>query len=193
MGKKQELIQEIIDRELDMFLNVPAREPASCQENPGAFRFYRGVSFSVWSEAALESYRDDLIRADAKGLNLLTLKYARMENIISPLSENPLIDQIVEIEIAWTKELAVKYPNLRSRGRPIDEDGPRGTSIKTYLRGELETYSDNTLALYYQNQIQFLERKENLAEKVLLATVIGAGYGSLQEAEDRLFGGGAGV
>ena len=193
MKRKQELIQEVIDRELDMFLNVPAREPASCQENPGAFRFHRGVSFSVWSEAALESYRDDLIRADAKGRNLLTLKYARMENSIPPLSENPLIDQIVEIEIAWAKELAAKYPNLNSRGRPIDEDGPRGTSMKTYLRGELETYSDNTLALYYQNLIQFLERKENLVEKVLLATVANTGYGSLQEAEDRLFGGGTGV
>ena len=79
MKNKQELIQDVIDRELDMFLNVPAREPATCQENPGAFRFYRGVLFSVWSEPALESYRDDLIRADAKGLNLLTLKYASME------------------------------------------------------------------------------------------------------------------
>jgi hypothetical protein len=193
MKNKQELIQDVIDRELDMFLNVPAREPATCQENPGAFRFYRGVLFSVWSEPALESYRDDLIRADAKGLNLLTLKYARMENSIPPLSENPLIDQIVEIEIAWAKELAAKYPKLHGRGRPIDEDGPRGTSMKTYLCGELETYSDNTLALYYQNQIQFLERKENLAEKVLLSTVTGAGYGSLQEAEDSLFAGAAGV
>jgi hypothetical protein len=186
MKNKQELIQEIIDLELAMFLNVRAREPASCQENPEAFRFHRGVLFSVWSKAALESYRDDLIRADAEGLNLMTLKYARMENSIPPLSENPLIDRIVEIEIAWAKELAAKYPKLHSRGRPIDEDGPRGTSIKTYLRGELETYSDNTLALYHQNQIQFLERKENLAEKVLLDTVVGAGYGSLQEAEDRL-------
>jgi len=186
MKNKQELIQEVIDRELDMFLNVPAREPASCQENPEAFRFYRGVSFSVWSEAALESYRDDLIRANTEGLNLMTLKYARMENSIPPLNENPLIDRIVEIDIAWAKELAAKYPKLHSRGRPIDEDGPRGTSIKTYLHAELETYSDNTLALYYQNQIQFLERKQNLAEKVLLATVAGAGYGSLQEAEDKL-------
>ncbi len=176
-----------------MFLNVPAREPASCQENPEAFRFYRGVSFSVWSEAALESYRDDLISADAKGLNLLTLKYARMENSIPPLNENPLIDQIVEIEIAWVRELAIRYPNLQSRGRPIDEDGPRGTSIKTYLRGELETYSDNTLALYHRNQMQSLERKENLAEKVLLATVAGAGYGSLEEAENGLVAGGAAV
>jgi len=193
MKKQQELIQEIIDRELDMFLKVPAREPASCRKNPGAFRFYRRVSFSVWSEAALESYRDDLIRADAGGLNLMTLKYARMENRIPPLSINPLIDRIVEIEIAWTKELAAKYPNLHSRGRPIDEDGPGGTSIRTYLHGELETYSDNTLALYHQNQLQSLERKENLAEKVLLATVLEAGYGSLQEAEDRLSGCGAGV
>ncbi len=184
MEKKKKLIKEIIERELKMFLNVPAREPAPCQENPGAFRFYRGVSFSVWSQAALESYRDDLIRADAKGLNLLTLKYARMENSIPPLNENSLIDQIVEIEIAWAREIAVRYPKLHSRGRPIDEDGPRGTSIKTYLRGELETYSDNTLALYYQNLLRFLERKENLVEKVLLATVAAAGHGSLQEAED---------
>ena len=188
MKNKQGLIQEVIDLELDMFLNVRAREPVSCQENPEAFRFHRGVLFSVWSEAALESYRDDLIRADAKGLNLLTLKYARMENSIPLLSENPLIDQIVEIEIAWAKELAAKYPKLHSRGRPIDEDGPRGTSIKTYLRGELETYSDNTLALYFQNQTQALEQKKNLAEKVQLATAAGAGYGSLQEAEESLSG-----
>jgi hypothetical protein len=188
MKKKQELIQEVIDLELDMFLNVRAREPASCQENPEAFRFHRGVLFSVWSEAALENYRDDLVRANAEGLNLMTLKYARMENSIPPFSENPLIDRIVEIEISWARELAAKYPKLHSRGRPIDEDGPRGTSIKTYLRGELETYSDNTLALYYQNQMQSLDRKENLAEKVLLATVVGAGYGSLQEAEDKLSG-----
>lgn len=193
MGKKQELIQEIIDRELNMFLNVTAREPASCQENPEAFRFYRGVLFSVWSEAALESYRDDLIRADAKGINLLTLKYARMENSIPLINKNPLIDQILEIEISWTKELAAQYPNLHSRGRAIDDNDEKGSSIKTYLRGELDTYSDNTLALYYQNQIQFLERKENLAEKVLLATVVGAGYRSLREAEDRLVRGGAGT
>ena len=188
MKNKQGLIQEIIDLELDMFLNVRAREPVSCQENPEAFRFHRGVLFSVWSEAALESYRDDLVRANVEGLNLMTLKYARMENSIPPLSENPLIDRIVEIEIAWTKELAAKYPKLNSRGRPIDEDGSRGTSVKTYLRGELETYSDNTLALYYQNQTQALEQKENLAEKVLLATAVGAGYESLQEAEDGLPG-----
>jgi hypothetical protein len=186
MKNKQELIQEVIDLELDMFLKVRAREPVSCQENPEAFRFHRGVLFSVWSEAALESYRDDLVRANAEGLNLMTLKYARMENSIPPLSENPLIDRIVEIDITWAKELAEKYPKLHSRGRPIDEDGSRGTSIKTYLRGELETYSDNTLALYYQNQTQALEQKENLAEKVLLATAAGAGYGSLQEAEDGL-------
>ena len=98
MKNKQELTQEIIDLELDMFLNVRAREPASCQENPEAFRFHRGVLFSVWSEAALESYRDDLIRANAEGRNLMTLKYARMENSIPPLNENPLIDRIVEIE-----------------------------------------------------------------------------------------------
>lgn len=39
MKNKQGLIQEVIDLELDMFLNARAREPVSCQENPEAFRY----------------------------------------------------------------------------------------------------------------------------------------------------------
>jgi hypothetical protein len=42
MKSKQELIHEVIDLELAMFLKVRAREPVSCQENPEAFRFHKG-------------------------------------------------------------------------------------------------------------------------------------------------------
>ena len=87
MAKKKELVNEIIDLELDMFVNVRSRYPVSCQENPKAFRLHRGSQFLVWSEETLLSYRDDLVEAAAKGDNLMTLKYARMEGIILPLNK----------------------------------------------------------------------------------------------------------
>jgi hypothetical protein len=183
---KQDLIRDIIELELEMFLNVQAREKASCQENPDGFRFYRGATFSVWSKEALASYREDLITAKSEGRNLLTLKYARMENLIPVLNDNELIDKIVDITIGWLKEMARKYPNIQSRGRSIEEDGSNSTSTKTYLRCELETYSSKTLEHYYHNLQDFLGRGENLSEKICLAMVSGSGFGSLQEAEDSL-------
>ena len=97
MSAKEHLIEKILELELNMFLNVPSRYPASCQENPDAFRLYRRVQFSVWSQETLQSYLDDLSQAKEKGDNLMTLKYARMENLIPPLNENPIIDRIVQM------------------------------------------------------------------------------------------------
>ena len=183
---KQDLIKEIVEHELEMFLGVQAREKASCQENPDGFKFYRGATFSVWSKEALSSYREDLITAKSEGRNLLTLKYARMENLIPVINENEVIYKIVDITIGWLKEMARKYPNIQSRGRSIEEDGPTFTSTKTYLRCELETYSNKTLEHYYHNLQDFLGRGENLSEKICLAMVSGYGFSSLQEAEDSL-------
>ena len=39
-------------------------------------------------------------------------------------------------------ESKARLHSILSRGRPLEDDGPRSTSFKTYLRGELETYSD---------------------------------------------------
>lgn len=186
IGDKQHLIGEIIELELEMFLSVQAREKASCQENPDGFRFYRGATFSVWSKEALSSYREDLITAKSEGRNLLTLKYARMENLIPVINDNEVIDKIIDISIGWVKEMARRYPNIQSRGRAIEEDGPSSTSTKTYLRCELETYSDKTLEHYYHNLQDFHERGENLYEKICLVMISGSGFNSLQEAEDSL-------
>lgn len=183
---KQDLIKQIVELELEMFLSVQAREKASCQEDPDGFRFYRDATFSVWSKEALSSYLEDLVTAKSEGLNLLTLKYARMENLIPVIKDNEIIDKIVDTTIGWVKEIARKYPNIQSRGRSIEEDDPGSTSTKTYLRCELETYSDKTLEHYYQNLQDFLGRGENLSEKICLAMVSRSGFNSLQEAEDSL-------
>lgn len=186
MTNKQEIIREILDYELEMFLKVKSRGKAACQDNPDGFRFYRGAMFSVWSIKALESYREDVQRAQKEGKNLLTLKYARMENLIPILNDNILIDKIVDIEIGWVKEIATKYPHVHSKGKPIEEDTSQATSTRTYLRGELETYSDKTLELYYHNMLESRERGENLSEKICAMMVEGAGFATLQATEKNL-------
>jgi len=42
----------------------------------------------MWSKEMLESYFDDLVIAQKKGRNLVTEKYARMDNLIPPNFEN---------------------------------------------------------------------------------------------------------
>ena len=145
--------------------------------------------FSVWSEETLDAYRNDLERAGDQGQNLMTLKYARMENLIPKLHEdilvNNLIDQIVAIEVEWQREMMKKYPALMQLGRPLDEEDSDSvsTSFVKYLRGELETYSEETLALLYKDVTESHARKENQAEQVYSHLVKSHGYGSIEEAE----------
>ena len=186
MSEKDLLIESILGLELDMFLNVPARYPAGCQENPDAFRLFRRVQFSVWSEETLASYLDDLSRAKEQGQNLMTLKYARMENLIPPLKGNPMIDRIVQMQLEAQRAMFSRYPHILSRGRPLEEDRPGVTSFKTYLRGELETYSDRTLELLCRDIQQVKDQGQNWVEQSYAVLVRNLGYQSIDEAEDTL-------
>lgn len=189
MESRKELILEILDRERAMFLDVSAREPVSCQQDPEGFRLNRGAQFSVWSEDALVSYREDLRRAATQGKNLMTLKYARMERLIQGLHDDilvqDLIDRIVAIQVEWQKEMMVKYPCLMRRGRPLDEgEAENGTtSFVNYLRSELETYSGETLTLLHRDVTESRKRGRNMTEAIYLHMVRGLGYGSIEEAE----------
>ena len=186
MSEKDNLIESILELELNMFLNVPSRYPASCQENPNAFRLHRGAQFSVWSKETLQSYLDDLLKAKEKGHNLMTLKYARMENLIPPLNVNPIIDMIVQMELEAQQEMLSRYPNILGQGRPLEDDSPGATSFKTYLRGELETYSDRTLELLYRDMQQIKDRGQNSAQQLYADFVRKLGYHSIDELEDAL-------
>ena len=189
MGERDELIQEILETELQMFLSVRAREPVSCQQDPEEFRMSRAAQFSVWSEKTLASYRKDLEKAVEQGRNLMTLKYARMEDLIPKLHDDilvdNLIDQIVNIEVGWQKEMMAKYPYLLKRGRPLNdgEEGLQTTSFVNYLRGELETYSADTLAHLYRDVSESQDRNQNMALAVYENLVKSNGFESIEEAE----------
>lgn len=185
MSRKDDLIKEILDSEQKMFLTVPVRQKASCQEDIESFRIMRSSQFMSWPDEALESYLDDVKEAEKKGLNLMTQKYARMDNLIPKLKENPLIDRIAEIECAWQKEIVEKYPNAMGGARPISssEDTPFITSFETYLKGELETYSDRTLSLLYADIREKYDRGVNGSMETCRFMVEQLGYDSLEDAE----------
>ena len=77
-------------------------------------------------------------------------------------------------------------PGITNLRLTLEEDRPGQTSFKTYLRGELETYSDRTLGLLWGDIQQMTERGENWAERTYSELVRELGYRSLVEAEEML-------
>jgi len=53
--------------------------------------------------------------------------------------------------LKWEAETMRKYPVITDKGRKLysESDTLEYTSIETYLRGELFSYSEKTLQLYY--------------------------------------------
>jgi len=182
---KEDLIKEIISRELKMFLRVPTARRSPCQEHPEGFELHRRAQFSCWSEQTLRSYLNDLERACGSKTNLMTQKYARMDNLILKINASPLIDTIVAHQCAWQCFMMKKYPGIMSGGRPLSsgEDSAFMTSFETYLKGELETYSDATLELLNRDIEAKHAQGINMAEEIYTNLIQDLGYDSLDEAE----------
>jgi hypothetical protein len=185
MADREKLIERIVESELRMFLSVPSYGEYSCQKYPDNFRLHREAQFSIWSDDTLESYLHDLQRAEKEGMNLMTIKYARMDDLIPRENSNPLIDRIADTQYRWQKEMFHTYPNFMAGARPLSEadDSSLKTSFETYLKGELETYSDNTLSLLYRDLRNIAEKGLNGSKLVYDYLVKELGYGSLEETE----------
>ena len=127
------------------------------------------------SVETLASYLLDLEGATAQSRNLFTEKYARIDNAIPPLKDNPLIGQTVGIQDRWMEALSERYPHTFG-GRP---------GFSNYLSCELETYSDETLALYYQDMTKADGEGRNLAEEQYTWLFQRIGYDSIDEIEQK--------
>jgi hypothetical protein len=123
--------------------------------------------------------------AEEKGKNLMTMKYARMGNQIPCLNNDPLIERIIEIQTAWQKDMFARYPHLMGGARAIEshQDTDLYTSFESYLRGELETYSGNTLRSLYEDIERYRQDHQNMNEQLYDFLVKDLGYESLDEAE----------
>ncbi len=172
---REELLREITDIELRMFLAIEPTVPSACQEQPETFKLMRKAGFYVLSNETLESYLEDLQEALEENRNAMELKYARIDDLIPCLNNNPIIDKIVEVEGRWLKELAERYP-LTFKGRAEYAAG-------VYLRSELETYSDETLESYFKDVSKAMEEGRNLTEERYAFIFQQTGYDSIDDVE----------
>ena len=195
-----ETIEKIIKLEygmLDKVNNKGGR--AWCQDHFDAFRIMRASQFLTWPEAVRESYLDDLETADAGGRNLIFEKYAwmmqpalpeefaKVQHVLPVFSEarKARMEETIAIQMQWAEEFAQRYPALAGRGRILytREDTPDSTSVETYTRGELSTYSDRTESLYHDFIAACRDQDRNLSIEVREVQVRAQGWPSLADAE----------
>ncbi len=185
LNDRNYIINRILEIEWKMFKNVKTAIPSPCQQNKDFFINIRRSIFETWSEKLLRSYLNDLIEMKKTGRNPFIEKYGRMDGLLPPLKNSPLIKEIVKIEETWQKEIKEKYPTLYNTVcRDVSEPDNRGFSH--YLACELETYGDETLKLYYEHVKDALEKGQNLAIKSLEILVKKSGFPGLKEAEEAL-------
>lgn len=173
---------------------------AQCQDDWPTFHQMRISQFLTWPLGLVESYAEDLASADATGRNLVTEKYARMmstterERFIREIEPRlpqltpdrlALQEQAIAIQLDWADDFMRRYPKLGAGMRLLrtEQDTLEETSFETYLRGELATFSDQTMLRYRDMVMAKRAEGENLTEETVRLTVLLGGYDSLDEAE----------
>ena len=175
---------------------------ADCQDDWGTFSIMRKSQYLAWPKALIIRFIQDFRSANEKRWNLITEKYGRMMKTSDPASyaeicdklpaltsaQESIIEQIVEIQVSWMEQFAEEYPYMASNSRSIrtSEDSPFNTSYETYLRGELSTYSHETLKMYGSFVVKLARAGENLAKMIMTNTALLYGYESLEHAEECL-------
>lgn len=197
------MIEEIIQREWDFFQevhNIGGR--ASCQDNFETFYLQRKGQFEVFYPEVNESYLKDLKLYKEIGRNPIMEKYAYMmestdkdyyDTIKDQLPERSeeqmdIINTICRIEVAMREVFDQQYPRLSSLARDTHtgDDQQENTSFETYLRGELSTYSPETLYLYGRMIANMYQNDQNMILMIQEKTVQAYGYRSLDDAEAKM-------
>ena len=198
--EKTEILEAIIQLEWNMFQKVRnTGGRAGCQDDWETFYIMRKSQFTSWKKELLLSYERDLLDGESAGRNLVMEKYAYMMELTVPeeyrrIAENlpkiseekkKLIEGIVSIQVSWREEMAGEYPQLSGQARIIhtEEDTAEDISFETYLRGELKTYSMETLVRYGQLVAEYAKAGKNMVEEIIECTVRLYGYGTMGQAE----------
>lgn len=198
--EQTDIMESIIHLEWEMFQNVRnTGGRAGCQDDWETFYIMRKSQFSVWGKELLLSYERDLLDGESAGRNLVMEKYAYMMESTVPeeyrkiaktlpkISEDKekLIEGIVSIQVSWREEMALEYPQLSGQARIIHttEDTADDISFETYLRGELKTYSMETLVRYGQLVAEYAKAGGNMVEAIISCTAKFYGYRDMGQAE----------
>ena len=117
-------------------------------------------------------------------------EYREIESSLPVMTseQRNIINQIAVIQVGFMEDFAEKYPKLAKNARSITsaDDSAENTSYETYLKGELSTYSPETLTLYGRFIADLYSSGKNPAELIMLNTVKLYGYKNLDDAESKL-------
>ncbi len=201
--KHADLVNRVVEAEWEAFDQVKNEGGrASCQDDWNTFSKMRKSQYMTWSIEMIESFLEDMESAKAAGWNLITEKYGRMEASTAPEEyakieaslparderTRAIVEEIVKTQVGFMEELAEEYPKVAGTARSIHtyEDSEWNTSYETYLRGELLTYSEKTLALYGRYIVSYVQNEKNLAMEIMNNTAILYGYKSIDDLEEKL-------
>jgi hypothetical protein len=174
---------------------------ATCQDDWKTFHIMRFSQYNAWSDQMIKSYKKDIESAKNQGRNLLTEKYGYMMEYTAPEyykkelearlpkvdeEKKDMISEVITYLIDCEKEMAADYPALSKIGRNSEDDSDGYTSVKTYLIGELQTYSKETLKYYlkYIRQNKLAEVNTALLTKETMVKMYG--YDSIEDAEQKI-------
>lgn len=195
---KELLVENIIAMEWEAFDKVENEGGrADCQDDYDTFYIMRKSQYLTWNVPLLQSFLTDLRKAKEKNWNLISEKYARMmestckeeyEKLKDKLpfvseEKKAVVEQIVLIQVGFMESFAKEFPLVAQNARVIhtSEDTFFRTSYETYLRGELLTYSFDTLRLYGQFIVSLARENKNLAKMIMENTAHMYGYEELTQ------------
>lgn len=195
--EKEKLIDEILEKEWNYFSNLNnIGGRADCQDNREDFIIMRKAQWLTFNEETLLSYFEDLnsknnplFQKYGQMMKYNSLKeYEKIKNLLEQPSSQKLdlVEKIMEIYMKWEKEFFKAYPIFSSMGRPLysKQDDDEDTSIETYLRGELLSYSEKTLALYLKYILEMKNKNINLAVKNMDNLASMQGFVNSQDVEN---------
>lgn len=103
-------------------------------------------------------------------------------------AKKEIVEQIVRVHLEWDAQMLAEYPNIRKRGRTMTTEQDNvtdGSSMESYLRAELLTYSSDTLKLLWQETEDAYKKGENLLKQIITNETLFYGYKSLEECEKK--------
>lgn len=168
--EREKRIAAVVEAEWHMFTSVQNEGGrASCQDDWPTFSIMRSSQMHAWADDTLASYLADLTEAKAQGRNLPQEKYAWMMASTQPeafaklephlpaqsAEKRALVEALVAHQLSALEAMRPVYPHILAAMRKLRtaEDTPWETSFETYQRGELYTYSMQTLQCY---QVQLM-------------------------------------
>lgn len=179
MDGKLCMIEKIIEKEWEYFSaarNIDGK--AHCQSDYETFEIMRKAQFMVYDMNTLQLYYHDLLVRD-----LISLKYGYMMKTTDPkgyekiksilpeisVEKAQMIEAIVAIQVEMTEDYYQDKPRLLKQARKIHtyEDTLDQTSSETYLRGELSTYSMETLVSYASNLVACVNEGRNIVQEMI--------------------------